>query len=469
MTVKFWTFAKRQNSTKRPSGNPAYTFACTLKDASGILNPTLEIYQSAAFNPYALNYCEITEFHRYYRCSDWTWILGRWECSLKSDPLASFKTEIGVSSKYVVRSASQSDGNFVDTFFPPKGNRLSSYSVGDIFTFSDDYSSGGYVLGVANRDSAGAGAVSYYVMSSSQIRALVQFMLPQPAELWTDPITTMTDSLYRVFVSPFDYIKSCKWFPVSLPTTGGATAVSFGAYSSNIQALNLDMNTAHWSESSKTLPLPNNWSTSEAKYKTSPFCRMYLMLNPWGIIELNPLDFYDSTGVTCSIKTDFISGDCMLTISNGTREVGRYVAPIGIDINLSAASINAGGLMGGLSAAGTAVAAMATGGASIPVSAIALAGGIGEMAMSAAPSASGSVGQNMGGAAFYDGIVRLLIYQQEFASEDVAEFGKPLYQVKQLNTLSGYIKCADGEVEAAALDEELTMIADYLTNGFFFE
>ena len=104
MTVTFWNFSKKSNSTARPSGTAAGTFDVKLKDACGILHPVLEIYKDASFNPHNWNYAYIASWGRYYYVSDWQWVLGRWECTLDVDALASYRTEIGNASKYILRS-----------------------------------------------------------------------------------------------------------------------------------------------------------------------------------------------------------------------------------------------------------------------------------------------------------------------------------------------------------------------------
>ena len=55
-------------------------------------------------------------------------------------------------------------------------------------------------------------------------------------------------------------------------------------------------------------------------------------------------------------------------------------------------------------------------------------------------------------------------------NEDNAEFGRPLYQVKTLNTLSGFIQCVDAisNCPNATLQEQ-NLITQFLNGGFFYE
>ena len=62
MQARFYQFAKRENSTKKPD-TPANTLTIVLKEATDIINPVLEVHAAGAFN---FNYCYIEFFGRYY-------------------------------------------------------------------------------------------------------------------------------------------------------------------------------------------------------------------------------------------------------------------------------------------------------------------------------------------------------------------------------------------------------------------
>ena len=53
--------------------------------------------------------------------------------------------------------------------------------------------------------------------------------------------------------------------------------------------------------------------------------------------------------------------------------------------------------------------------------------------------------------------------------DNVAEFGRPLMQTKVINTLSGFIKCQNDDIQIACLDSERDQIRGYMTGGFFYE
>ena len=114
LTVDFWTFGKRENATSQPSANPLKTYnTVQLKDNCSVVNPALKIREAVNVRVMDWNYCYIHEFSRYYWVSDWMWDNGIWVCELQVDVLASFRTDIGNQSLYILRSYQDSSGNIL--------------------------------------------------------------------------------------------------------------------------------------------------------------------------------------------------------------------------------------------------------------------------------------------------------------------------------------------------------------------
>ena len=53
--------------------------------------------------------------------------------------------------------------------------------------------------------------------------------------------------------------------------------------------------------------------------------------------------------------------------------------------------------------------------------------------------------------------------------DDPAQLGKPLCKVRTLNTIPGYILVMTPDVSLACFEVERTLIAEFLTTGFFYE
>lgn len=475
-TVSFYTFSKKVNSTAIPN-NPVISVQCSLKDNSGVINPVLEIDTNV--NPQGLNYAYIPMFDRYYWVNDWTWILGRWEVTLNIDALATYRTQIGASTHYVLRSSYRYNRNIIDDLYPALSWQPNYYYDTDTFNLFHSFNNGTYILGVVNRSGSGIGAITYYVMSSAQIRTLVEYMLPDLTD-WFSGFNQMTEALYRSIYGPFDYIKSCKWFPIGYTPNTSLDYVKFGNYTMNetgraLQAQTLDSSTNDWYSDTRTVELPPAWLSLDAKYRSAPYAHIYLVCNPWGIIELNPLDFTDSRTIKLVYYVDFLSGNSILKIYKivGTTDyfITQRQGNMSIDVNLTQTTIDAKGMLSSVGGfIGSAVTAVATQGATLTGSLLTMSASATSAIISGVPSISGSVGQSFNDAIAIDGNITLIYQNTYFADEDNTENGKPLCENVTLNTIPGYIKCLHGEMAiSGAYNEELEMIRDNLTNGFFYE
>lgn len=483
LTVNFWTFSKKENSTAIPAGTPVQSFSCELKSDSGILSPVLEIGLPMSTNPAVWNYAQIPSYYRYYRVTDWQWSEGLWLCSLEVDPLASWRSHIGHSSHYVLRSSYAHNPNAVDEFYPALSWRPNYYTDSESFGFSQSFSEGYYVVGIAAQGT-GAGPVTYYILTPSEITDLVDYMLSSPlqtARSWTDPISGMTDLLYRSIYSPFDYIKSCKWFPLGSPGPYN-TILRFGNYEATNGAGTplatgtlLGRNAAAWPTYTRTLDLPSSWLSLEAKYRTPPYAQIYIVFNPFGVIEINPVDLTDTTQLVLELLPDYMSGDALLKIYKRVGTANYFLtqrtARIAVDINLTAATMDFSGLLGAtVGAVGSIIgAATAETGAGVALHAVSAAGAIASLSASLVPTISASVGSNFGGARAMEGVATLIYSSVYFASEDNDDFGRPLLETRQLDTIPGFIKCADGHIQIPGYAEETRRINEHLTGGFFYE
>lgn len=57
----------------------------------------------------------------------------------------------------------------------------------------------------------------------------------------------------------------------------------------------------------------------------------------------------------------------------------------------------------------------------------------------------------------------------DIVDADDAELGRPVCQLKTLSTLSGFVQCADGDLQISGFPEERRELRRYLTTGFFYE
>ena len=115
MKVRFYHFSKRNKSTKQPAGTDSYQEKeVALKDKCSITAPVL-LCQTE--NVAAYNYAYIPSWNRYYFVSEAASVENMWELALIEDYLASYKTQIGLTSANILY-ATGSTKSIVDSRIP---------------------------------------------------------------------------------------------------------------------------------------------------------------------------------------------------------------------------------------------------------------------------------------------------------------------------------------------------------------
>lgn len=472
MTVNFWAFTKKSNSTARPTATPAQSLDCKLKDQSGVLRPVLEV--AGITNPSALNYAQISAYGRYYYVTDWTYYRGIWEASLQVDAMATYRTQIGSAEKYVLRSAYARNLNVVDTLYPAETWAVDEVTTGT-FNWTRSITAGNFVLGIVNRSQHLGMPVTYYRVTTAMIRKMMRLMFPQPVDDWATALSYTSQSLVRAIYDPMQFVTSCRWFPCPV-ATDTLEDMGFGNYDGNFVDAddpsplegNPVSNPVNWSGYQQILSLPSGWLSRAARERSNPYCHIYIKCNPWGVVEIDPMDLTTADAIVLRAYPDYISGDGRLEIHSRTGSTLRLLhqanAKISVDIQLANTSQNLGGVLSSLAGIGAAAAS----GAGAIVSTLAAAGSALDAAAQFQPTLSRS-GGILSGMVNLDGEGEMRIRTNYFPPEDVTELGRPLYDVRVLSTLPGYIKCADSDISLPAYPEEIAEVENFLTGGFYYE
>ena len=474
----FYNFAKRKNSTKQPTGTGT-TLSVVLKDNTSVMEPTLKLHgASANYNPSQLNYCYIQEFSRYYFVTDWRYVPGFWECDLQTDVMATYKTSIGQQEKYVTRASYRYNSQIIDDFYPARGAESESQQTYD---FGFDIDNGDYVIGIVNRDDKLiGGATSYYRMPELQLNRLLRYMYPEAGESFKS-VSSITGDIIRSIINPWDWITSCKKFPISIPAETDPSdwrELEFGQWKgwrddvvpveTPVYGQRL-LESDNWGTLSHDFTLASDWLTRDAKYRSGQNVKLFITCNPWGIIQLSASDFINSAVVRVKIKPDFITGESLLQIYSikGPLEtlIAQKTANIAVETRLGASKANEYGALGAIVQTGGGISFLS----SHPVmGAFNIAAGIANAAMNFAPTMSNSIGRQEGFRGL-DGICTLDMRSLIFVDEDNDGFGKPLCTTLRLDTIPGFIKCGDGEHSISCYGNEKEIISDYMTEGFFYE
>lgn len=475
MNVYFFSFSKRNNSTKRPVLETGTLHDCAFKDATSLTAPKIVLKKLPDnIEPTGYNYAYIPTFHRYYFVNDWEWSIGVWSVQLTVDALASFKTQIGASTQYVTRSASTYDGNIIDSQYPMKAQITSARVAGSRGIWTNTIAGGTFIVGIFSRSPDSVGGVTYYTMTSAQLTNLAQKLMENTDWLSIDDIS---DGLQKALVDPLQYIQSVRWFPIGI---SGATEVSSLPYGwwtlSGVSAKRLSSLALELVHVSMVRPSHPQSSSRGAYVNKPPFTNYKLYLPPFGLIDLdgNVVGSFDNVGIDTVI--DLTSGNAVFNISaSSPNEAGtgpttllsKMKANISVEISLAKISreANTQGLMGSLgSLVGSAAGSIF--GDDFVGSRIASSIGSGGTSVNSIGS-QGDFSEYIRPVNY--GSAYLYAYFVSIAPMDNNHFGRPLCQSKVINTLSGFIQCQGAELALPATDTERATIENFMNGGFFYE
>lgn len=464
MDVVFYTFAKRDNSTKRPAGGT--TFNCVLKDSSGVLSPQIEI--STTGNPRSYNYAYIPDFGRYYYVAEWTYFRGTWTASLRVDVLASWKDSIGASSQYILRAADETiwDEYILDNKYPASTEMSYSYSQ----AADDVYDSSSLVLGVITSDgTAGTrGAAKYYALTSGEAAAIFNWLIGDSYDSYIESLgrafSGVVDDLFRATYNPMQFIVSAKWFPFTV--IGMYHTMYVGKLSTGMQVRDLMGAPDHSFSTTFTIPKHPLIDTRGKYLSSAPFSFYVLEFQPFGRIEIDGSMLSKFENLRCDGTVDLISGESILYVTayndGGTSfEIGSYSCKMGADVAIGQATSNV--LQNTVVSLGRAAANAAAENWF----------GVADAAISAVTDLRTQMnGRGCEGSFLPQGLrrPRLNLYYHNVPNRDVQQFGLPVCGIYQISSVGiGYVQCATGDVEAPATLTELESIKGYLISGFYYE
>lgn len=438
-------FSKKPNSTKQPSGGRSVNV--TLKEGCSVLNPIFIL------NGFNLSDNYIRWGVRYYYVDDIVILhneIAEYHCS--TDVLATFKSDIGSSSQYVVRAASASNGRVMDRKYPTLAQvnevevSLSGISSGI------DIDSGTFVLGLKSKE-ANAG-VAFYAMTSAQFSEFVSYLY---SDVWLDA-TDVTTALQKMLVDPFDYVVSCNWYPFTI--TGTETSVYFGFWDWTGHTMQRIPESNRIKSFVHTGSLPDHPQIARGQYlNASPFTQMAVDLYAFGKVVIDPNRFLESRSFIVNMGIDLFTGIGTCKVFSSTGLVYKSSATCAVPIQLS--QVRNDLTRPFISAAGAAV-AIATD------NYVGAAGAIADAVHNTLPQIStiGAVG-SISAYAYNPPEIELVRYL--LTDEDNAQIGRPLMSTRTISSLSGYIECDKADLDVSASPTEKDAILSYMNGGFYYE
>ena len=471
MTIEFWNFSKKRNSTKQPTaGSGTQYTGCELKEDTSIFAPVIKIRVAAmpvvTVAPVnTFTYCYIAKFNRYYFVTDWVYSPGFWEGHLQMDVLASHKTEIGAMTAYIERSASAYDGSIIDKMYPANTDYAVSYDSLAYAYLNVAPSGGTHVVGIINAAANTAGAVTYYAMNQTQLQSLLSFMFGN--DIWNvSEITEISQGLFKSMFNPIQYIVSCLWFPFPRETFSSTSAtVYLGYYNTGVTAYAMT-SLAHKAYITGTIPNHPQAVSRGSYLNYAPYTDVTLYIPPYGSIPIDTAYLKKGHYLYCPYWVDHITGECTVRVSlcqSGslveTNVCAERASKIGVNIQLSQVladyshSIQTlqSGISGGIAGA--------------------IMGAIGATVQSAIDSKFPSVSSSGTNGSYMVPIMSGIIVTKHtrIVDGDNDDLGRPLMSPRTINTLSGYIKCGEAHFSSPCLAAERDQIEQQLLAGFFYE
>ena len=450
------------------------------------MNPVVKIERlTSDAMPFDYTYAKWVEAGRFYFIEDWVWQDGLWEVHMKEDVLATFKTQIGAETEYVLRTDSTTNfnGEITDTTYPSTTDVITnSYSLTNIFT--SDLTVGCYIVGIISGGSSNAvGAISYFAMDSTQFGAL-------KGKLFSDDnleimgiidaggqtlVQDLSQEVLKTLYNPYQYIVSCIWFPFgksAITNKTSVTSIKIGWWD---YPLTGDLLYAQTLElGNEQFAITAHPQASRGSYLNyAPYTKRTL-IGRFGTVAVDNFCFVVGEKINISYVIDLITGQCYTRIAvrneSGTTPSEKLIAErnflIGVPIQI--AQVGTDYLGWAASVVSTAAEGFQQGinlnvGGAIATA----ANGIYNSLKLQQPQVETS-GQN---GSFLAPVNNTHVVEQFFqiVDEDIHHRGRPLCELRQLNTLSGFILCAEGEIDISCYDNERKEIVKYLTTGFFWE
>lgn len=469
MTVTFvGNFSKRRNSTKQPSGGTSKTVL--LKEGTSMMRPAF-LLSSVSYN---WNYCIWDG--RYYYVTDIVSesnTLFRVECEL--DTLATFKNAIGNYNTLISRSDSAFNTHVMDTIYPSKADPYTqSTIISNPGLFTTNRAAGTIVMGVV-----GHGGQTLVVMPPASFASMCSVLFPvitQTPDVYF--AATISEALVGGLNTIMQSIVLLKWLPIdwsvvvsqlglsTIPElyvgqikfdfTGGVAV--YALTGNTVVTTSANLITFPGRRSSPAITHQGDWLYMQ------PFADYTLSAPPFGLIKVDGSFLVPGNmQLQATVRLEIISGNAQLVLNyndTGAKSCGKFNTCVSYDIKAGGGSSNVLGSLGSVASAAFAFASKNYAGAAASIMG----------AAEAMIPQSGQIGSGISGpvpdladnwfakSTYYDPV-----------EENRAELGRPLVEMRTINTLSGFVKCADAQISIPGHAEEMAEVNSYLNSGFFYE
>lgn len=467
LTATFYTFSKRQNSTKVPTGVVGTDFSITLKQPTSLNSPVF-LLNTDTFN---FNYCLFNG--AYYFVTDTVSVRNDiWEVHCTKDVLATYRAQILASTAFVLYDTS-ANTELADTRLAM--NSTVTYSTSS--TEIEELSGGGvYLLCCVGQSSTDTWVLSGSpndVTNAIESEIFNNLLANEPgveADIMTQ--ISYTVSWAKGFLTQLlssgkapDCIRACYWVPWALSGDTQPEEIYLGDFQTNVYARKITNNNVVYS---KTVTIP--WQYSDWR-RLPPYTRVYVYIPFIGYIELSSAALIGGNTIQVEYSIAKRTGALSVLLSAGGHIIGKYNGDSATTIAVGSSNItpmqSATGLV---QIAGSAATMFAGSGVAAGVAGLmGITGGIQNL-MQAQPSCIG--GYSGGADAGHTRSIKCITVCHNTNVDPASvsnTIGTPTFAPKVLSSLSGFVQTQDFSFAANAPDQDLQRVNTYLNGGAFIE
>ena len=471
MILNLYSFAKKENSTKQPSGVP-YQVTAHLKDNTEILNPVFELTEANFISKYNYVKCTIYGKERFYfvtRVEYKTNSIIYMYCEI--DVLATWKSYITGTTQFVLRCSDAT--KYVSTlseFLNDSANPATISAITrnedswDAFTRTGGYYVVGFNAKKIDHPLTVRGSVSYVVMTSTDLAMLKTNLF------------TLTGSLGDL--APIQYIVSCVYIPLTFSSLDFNQHLSESINLGGAYTLNIDYHSfktpqtttgIYTIEHDLTLNDHPDSASNGMYLNFEPYRKIHLLASSFGDFDL-PISIMPNA-IRYRIIIDLTDGSAMFEITDQyildktvfmrlNGQVGTNVALAQVVTNTTLDAYKVGSHL--VSSLGSAVN-------------LNVGNSIAEMGSAIMNAYEGNIpklstsGSN-GSLASISSIDTNMEYVSVIDT-DITHVGKPIFKNLALNTISAgsFVMCRNAIVEIDGLLEEQRLIINRMESGFYID
>lgn len=466
--IVYSNFAKRKNSTKRPSGGSVINVV--LKENTSLENPSF-IISTPISNA---TYVYVPSWHEYYFVTDCI-NLNANHCELvcSSDPMANLKDAIGNTYAFVMYDTA------VNTLLPD--SRLACVSEPMIASSGGvslpHFSQSGTVLVTCTNE---LGCGTYAIPASS-----LEYLIPNDIQDQVDAsaLTFIDDvggvyhpgytddtglaiwsSLRELIASgkAIDNIQDVRWIPFTVIDLDPSDwdKIYLGKYDTHISGQRLSQGaTRVLTGNTGSVSIP--WRYADWR-NAEPYTQLYISIPFVGTINIPASTVIGKSTLRLDYSIDKISGDIAYELWAGNADflIGTYGASTAVKIPIGSSMTDIIDVVSRLTEASTSVLI-----GNYP-------GAVGQAinAFVPTPQTVGGLGTSASMGLTQQFKIWSVVHQPISDPDSIVNvMGSPTFMQKKIGTLSGFVQCQNASVNANCRASEREVVDDYLNSGFFYE